>query len=184
MAKKKAHQPEETIEQIDPDDEMEDMPGGIVLPRPKSKRGRPIYKYNPQYAVVAAAMLKKGATTFELAEAFGISDRTILKWRAMYPEFDKPFHELGPEFDSAIERKLAERAMGFYYIATKPVMWKGVVTLVEYPEYMPPSEGAMKHWLAVRRPEWRVKEQVEVTGDDAFRELFIQMGAQKAKKDE
>ena len=164
-----------------PVEEMEEWHDGIKLPKPKGKGGRPVYKYNPQYAVVAAALMKKGATSFDLAEAFGISDRTVRKCRVKYPEFDEAFKTLGPEFDSAIERRLAERAMGFYYTATKPMMFKGVVTLVEYPEYMPADVGAIKHWLAARKPDtWRIKDELEVSGDEAFKELLIRMGQKKA----
>ncbi len=167
-----------------PEPEAEALPGGVTLPRPKSKRGRPVYKYNPQYAVVAKAMLNKGATLSELAAAFGISDRTIWKWRAMYQEFDDAFGELGHEFDARIERTLAERAMGYSYQAVKIFQNKGIPVIIPYTEHVPPDVGAIKHWLAVRRPDkWRVKEEVEVSGDDAFRTL-LQTMAGKKKADE
>lgn len=163
-------------------EELEEMPGGVTLARKKSKAGRPIYKWNPQYVQIAQAMLRKGATSFELAEAFGISVRTILKWRAMYPEFDAAFDSLGPEFDSRVERTLAERALGYSYDAVKIFNHKGMPVVVPYVEHVPPDVGAIKHWLAVRRPEWRVKEEVALTGDEAFREILQRMTQPKEEK--
>lgn len=186
MARKpKAPKPEEeatvAVDIDNPEvEELEEMPGGVTLPRKRSKAGRPIYKWNPQYVQVAKAMLRKGATSFEISEAFGISVRTILKWRAMYPEFDAAFDSLGPEFDSRIERALAERALGYSFEAVKIFNHKGVPVVVPYVEHVPPDVGAIKHWLAVRRPEWRVKEEVELSGDSAFKELLMQMGKKKA----
>lgn len=183
MAKKKqTPPPEETADRApEPEEfELEEMPGGVTLPRKKSRAGRPIYKWNPQYVDVAKALLRKGATTFELAEAFGISSRTILKWRAMYPEFDAAFDGLGPEFDSRIERTLAERAMGYTYEAVKIFNHKGIPVVVPYVEHVPPDVGAIKHWLAVRQPQkWRVKEEIELTGNEAFAEIFRKMGEKK-----
>ena len=164
-------------------EELEEMPGGVFLPRPKSKRGRPIYKYNPQYATIAAAFLAKGGTTYDLAKMFDISERTVYKWRAMYPEFDKAFEDLGQHFDQRIERRLAERAMGYTYLAQKPVAYKGVVTIAEYEEHIPPDINAIKTWLAARQPEkWRVKDEVELSTSDAFFEMWKNLADKGGKK--
>jgi hypothetical protein len=182
MARKKNEPPTETAPSPEPEEEfeLEEMPGNVVLKRKKSNRGRPIYKWNPQYVEIAKAMLRKGCTSHDLANAFGISVRTILKWRAMHEEFDECFRELGPEFDSAIERTLAERALGYYYTVTKPMIVKGQVVMVEYDEYMGAAEGAMKHWLALRQPDkWRAKEQIEVSGDEVFKDVWQTLKAKQ-----
>lgn len=183
MAKKKQTPPkEEPIQSAAEAEEieLEELPGGVVLPRPKSKRGRPVHKYNPQYATVARAALRKGCTTAELAEMFGVASNTIWKWRQTYEDFDAAFEELGREFDSRIERTLAERAMGYSYNAVKIFNHKGIPVVVPYVEHVPPDVGAIKHWLAVRQPQkWRVKEEIELTGNEAFAEIFRKMGEKK-----
>lgn len=179
MSKAKAPEP---IELEETTDELEELPGGVTIKR-KSNRGRPIYKWNPQYVEVAKALIRKGATNFEIAEAFGISSRTILKWRAMHPEFDAVFAELGPEFDSRIERTLAERALGYSYEAVKIFNHKGFPVIIPYIEHVPPDVGAIKHWLALRQPEkWRLKEEVEISGDEAFRGLWQKLAAKGEEK--
>jgi hypothetical protein len=182
MARKKNEPPTDSAPSPEPEEEfeLEEMPGNVVLKRKKSNRGRPVYKWNPQYVEIAKAMLRKGATSFELADAFGITERHLRRWRAQYPELDAAFKELGPEFDSEIERRLAERAMGYYYTVVKPMIVKGQVTMVEYEEYMPPAEGAIKHWLALRQPDkWRAKEQIEVSGDEVFKDVWQTLKAKQ-----
>src|SRR5262245_22231705 len=94
----------------------EELPGNVVV---KRKPGRKVYKYNPQYATVAAAMLRKGATIAELALAFGVQNATVWKWRQTYPEFDAAFEALGSVYDERVERTLAERAVGYSYDTEK-----------------------------------------------------------------
>lgn len=168
----------ESVELEEAEDGLEEMPGGIVLKR----RGRPIWKYNPQYAVIAGAMLSKGATIAELAAAFGVSNNTIWKWRQTHEDFDRAFGELGSAFDDRIERTLAERAMGYTYESVKVFNHKGIPVIVPVLEHCPPELAAIKMWLSARRPEkWRIKDEIEISGDEAFRDVWKNM---KAKKEE
>jgi hypothetical protein len=168
------------IEDIEDLEDLEELPGDIKLPRPKSKRGRPVYKYNPQYAHVAKRALEKGALISEIADLFGINNATVWKWRQTYPDFDAAFGKLGNVFDQRIERTLAERAAGYTYDAVKIFQNKGVPVVVPYKEHVPPDVGAIKHWLSVRQPEkWRVKEEIEISSNEAFLELWKQLGANK-----
>jgi|SRR5262245_12360148 len=159
----------------------EELPGGVTLKRKRG--GRPVYKYNPQFATIAGAMLLKGATTFEIAEAFGISVRTIWKWRALYPEFDSAFKELGQSYDERIERTLAERAMGYSFKTEKIFNYKGFIIRVPTVEHIAPDISAIKMWLSARQPEkWRIKDEVEVSGDEVFRSVWQKMAASKGEK--
>lgn len=161
-------------------EELEEMPGGVKI---KRGRGRPVYKYNPQYAIIAGAMLSKGATIAELARAFGIENSTVWRWRQTYPEFDNAFTELGSAYDDRLERTLAERAAGYSYPVQKPVVVKGQLQIVEYWEHAVPDIAALKYWLMVRRPDkWRVKEEIALTGDEAFREILQRMTQPKEEK--
>lgn len=167
---------------VEEEEELEEMPGGITIPRPKSKRGRPVYKYNPQYAHIAARALEKGATISELADLFGINNATVWKWRQTYDDFDAAFKDLGNVFDQRVERTLAERAMGYTYDAVKIFQNKGVPVIVPYKEHVPPDVGAIKHWLAVRQPEkWRIKDEVDIGPNEAFVDLWKQISDKKSQ---
>jgi len=181
MARKKNEPPTDSASPEEPEEAfvLEEMPGNVTL---KRKRGRPISKWNPQYITIAKAMLRKGATIAEIAKAFDVKDSTVWKWRQSYEEFDEAFRELGSVYDERIERTLAERAAGYSYIAQKPMIVKGQVQIVEYWEHCPPDITALRHWLGVRMGEkWRVKEQVEVSGDEVFKEVWQNL---KSKRDE
>lgn len=179
--KQEEQKPEATVtDEFGEVEEMEEMPGGVMLPIPKSRRGRPIYKYNPQFAVVARAMLSKGATIAELADAFGINNTTVWKWRQTYEEFGKAFDELG-NVSQRVEYSLLERAMGYTYDAVKIFNNKGRPVVVPYREHVPPDVNAALKYLQVYKPDkWRIKEEVEVSGDAAFKELLMNMGKKKA----
>lgn len=160
-------------------EEMEELPGGVILPVPKARRGRPVYKYNPQYAVVAKAMLSKGATIGELADVFGINNATVWKWRQTYEEFGAAFEALG-NVSQRVEYSLMERALGYSYDAVKIFNNKGKPVIVPYREHVPPDVNAALKYLQVYNPtRWRIKEEVEVTGDDIFKEIFMKLGEKK-----
>jgi hypothetical protein len=158
-------------------EEMEELPGGVTLPVPKARRGRPVYKYNPQYAIVARAMISKGATISELADVFGVTNSCVWKWRQTYDEFGQAFEELG-NVSQRVEYSLLERALGYTYDAVKIFNYKGIPVVVPYKEHVPPDVNAALKYLQVYNPDrWRIKEEVEFTGDEAFKELFLRMGA-------
>ena len=168
----------EDYDPLNPPEEVEDleeMPGGVML---KRKGGRPAYKYNPQYAVIAAHALQRGATVSELAQMFGVQNATIWKWRQTHEEFDNAFPEFGSRYDERVERALAERAVGYSYNATKFFNYQGTIVSQEYIEHVPPDLTAIKMWLSARKPDkWRVKDEVEITaGGAAFVEILKNLG--------
>lgn len=186
MAKKKTPpKPEATeADAADLAEELEELSPGIIIPRrTRHKGGRPP-KYRPEYARTAEIMLRRGATIGELAEAFGVTNGTIHAWKNTHQAFSDKFSELPDAFTPRIIRSLAELATGYTQDVTKVFNYKGVVIEVPMREHVPPSFAAIKHYLSVKAPEWRVNETLQVEGDDAFRELFMQMGAAKPKKDE
>lgn len=71
-------------------------------------------KYNPEYHNDWAWSLAiKGATDEEVATAFGVSVRTIIRWQKSYPDFQTAYREGKFIADSKVERALYKRAVGF-----------------------------------------------------------------------
>lgn len=156
---------------------MEEMPGGVMMKR----RGRPAYKYNPQYATIAGHALKRGATIAELAEMFGVQNATIWKWRQTHDDFDAAFGEFGSHYDERVERALAERAVGYTYPDTKFFNYQGSIVSQTYLKHEPPDIAAIKMWLSARKPaQWRVKDEVEIsTPTQAFMDLWKLVSAKQ-----
>lgn len=158
-------------------DEMEEFPGGVKM---KRKGGRPAYKYNPQYAIIAGHALKRGATIAELAEMFGVQNATIWKWRQTHDEFDAAFGEFGSHYDERVERALAERAVGYTYPDTKFFNYQGTIVSQPTMVHVPPDISAIKMWLSARKPDkWRVKDELEVSANDTFLEVWRKLSEKK-----
>lgn len=127
----------------------------------KAKIGRPT-KYKVEYAAVAAALCKRGATDFELAEEFGVSTSTIWRWSVQHDDFWSAIHTAKGAWDDRIERSVAQRAAGYTYHSEKVFMFQGEVVRASIVEHVPADMGAAKMWLTNRRPDkWREISKVE-----------------------
>ena len=169
---------------VNDDDELEEMPGGILMRRPRRMRGGRPPKYKPEYAKIAKAMVARGSTIAELADVFDVANSTIHLWQVTYDEFKEAFIEINSEYDNRIERSLAERALGYTFDAVKVFNYKGEPVIVPYREHVPPDIAAIKLWLAKRRPEkWQEREEIKVSGDEVFLELWKRLGSDKKSDD-
>ncbi len=130
--------------------------------------GRPT-DYRPEFAKIAKAMAKLGATDYELALEFSVNTSTIWYWRSKHEDFSNALKEGKAAFDDRIERSLAQRAAGYSFNTEKIISFEGTPTRVAVVEHVPPDVGAIKLWLSNRRPgEWRDKQEVALSGTDAF----------------
>ena len=77
-------------------------------------------KYNPEYHDDWAwSLAVKGATNDEIAEAFGISVRTFIRWTQKYESL-KTAVETGKNIaDSKVEKSLYQRAIGYQVTDTE-----------------------------------------------------------------
>lgn len=124
-----------------------------------TKMGRPT-KYKHEYAAVAKALCRRGATDFELAEEFDVSTSTIWRWQCQQEGFRSALREGRDGFDDRVERSLAQRAIGYTYHTEKVFQYQGDIVRAKTAEHVPPDVGAAKLWLTNRRPaEWREATQ-------------------------
>lgn len=121
----------------------------------KSKMGRPT-KYKPEYARIALALCRRGATDFELAEELDVNTSTIWRWSCVHEDFCNALRVGKDSFDDRVERSLAQRASGYSYHTQKVFQFQGEVVRAHVVEHVPPDVNAAKYWLGNRRPEkWR-----------------------------
>lgn len=155
----------------------------VVTPHARKEPfGRPT-DYRPEFARIAAAMCKMGATDCELAHEFGVSTFTIWNWRSKYEDFSNALKEGKDAFDDRIERSLAMKACGYSFHSEKLFCYEGNVTRADVIEHVPPDVGAIKLWLINRRPDqWRDKVQAEVSGAITIEQLVL--GSYKTNADE
>jgi len=145
------------------------------------RTGRPT-KFKSEYVEKTKVLCLAGATNAQLADAFGVSLRTIMNWQVQHPEFLHTLTKAKAAFDDLVERSLAHCALGYYadipITRTLPIldedgkpMMDGKTPLTEEVEvlvrrYFPPNPGAALKWLSARRREvWSEKHTVEHTGN-------------------
>ena len=128
------------------------------------QKGRPM-KYDPTIHVPwGASLARLGATTAEIAEAFGVSERTMYRWSKSHPELCHALKKNKSMADSEIAESLYAKATGRAKRVTERVREttdangnrNKVKERVE--ETMPPDTTALIFWLKNRQPQlWRDK---------------------------
>lgn len=106
-----------------------------------------------------------GATNFEAAQHFGVSERTINLWRARDPQFNEAMKIGNDLADDLIERTLYHKARGYTFHSEKIFQHEGKVIRVPTVEHAAPDTTAMIFWLKNRRRDrWTDQQNVNLTG--------------------
>jgi hypothetical protein len=120
--------------------------------------------YSPRMAVVTRKCCERGMTDIEVADLLGIGLATLYRWKVEHPAFSRVFKLGKAKADDRVERSLYSRAIGYDYIAEKPVMTRHGQKTMRYRQHIPPDTTAAVWYLKNRRPDrWR----------DAFRHEHI-----------
>jgi hypothetical protein len=136
--------------------------------------GRPT-DYKAEYAEQAEKLCIFGATNYELAEFFGVSDRTIARWCIEHEKFCHAVKAGKEKADSRVEKSLYDRAVGYTFEAEEIFSYQGEVTRVPTVKHIPPDPGAAMNWLKNRRSvDWKEKIEQNHTGDVTIRRLVIE----------
>lgn len=128
-----------------------------------TKIGRPT-KFDPEYVEQAYKLALLGATDKQLADFWGVSEKTINTWKRTYPDFLQSLKAGKLQADATISEALFHRAKGYSHPAIKILVADGVVQQVPYTEHYPPDATSLIFWLKNRQPGmWR--DKVEHTGE-------------------
>lgn len=127
--------------------------------------------YHDDWAWSMAAM---GATNDEIADAIGVSKRTIIRWEKEHESFGKALAEGKGVSDAKVIRSLYQRATGYDYTEEKKIIEYDKdgnvkpVKVEKTTKHIPPDVGAQCFWLKNRqkgkwadRPEYNAVEMVE-----------------------
>lgn len=140
----------------------------------KRKVGRPS-EFKPEFCEQTEKLCRLGATDGDLAEFFGVADRTIDAWKQKHPEFLRSIKEGKVLADINVANSLYKKATG-YTMQIEKLIGRGeqrqVVTLNVDIE---PDTTAAIFWLKNRRKDyWRDKQDVDLNvynHEDALDEL-------------
>ena len=130
--------------------------------------------YNPDYHDDWAwSLALKGATDQELAEAFGVSKRTIIRWKKDHPSFAEAYQKGKDIADAKVKKSLYQRAIGFEVTEkesivdvdpktgeSKPVRVKTVTKKII------PDTMAIMYWLNNRsKGEFAQRQELTLGGE-------------------
>lgn len=123
--------------------------------------------YREEYNEQARKLCLLGATDKELADFFGVDERTINRWKDAHPEFCQSLKEGKQIADATVAQRLYQRAIGYSHEAVKIVAdaKSGAEHIVPYTEHYAPDTTACIFWLKNRQKEkWRDKTETEHSG--------------------
>jgi hypothetical protein len=103
--------------------------------------------YSPRMAVVARKCCERGMTDIEIADMLGIGLATLYRWKLENPTFSRVFKLGKAEADDRVERSLYSRAVGYDYLAEKPVMTRHGQKTMRYRQHIPPDTAAAVWYL-------------------------------------
>lgn len=131
--------------------------------------GRPT-EYRDEFAGQAEKLCQLGATDSELADFFGVSVRTVHRWKHDYEEFCHSIKAGKDHADERVVRSLYQKATGYDFVEEQAIkvkleQHKEEVQVVEVRRHAPAETPAAIFWLKNRRKDdWRDKHEHELGG--------------------
>ena len=121
----------------------------------KNPGGRPS-KFRPEMLEQVRILCERGFTDQEIADLFGVTDRTLYRWKLEHPEFVQAM-KIGKDVpDDRVERSLYALAIGYEHDDVD-IRTAGVrIVKTKIRKHYPPHAVAAIFWLKNRRREqWR-----------------------------
>jgi len=126
-------------------------------------------KYTKEYARQAFRLCLLGATDQELADSFGVQEKTINNWKIKHPEFLQSLKEGKEEADAKVAQSLYSRAIGY---KAEPEFKEEmeangeVKSITKTTKTVGPDTTAAIFWLKNRKSDkWRDKHDLGISGD-------------------
>lgn len=112
-----------------------------------------------------------GATDPELANFFGVSDRTIANWKDEHPAFLQATIDGKEKADAEVAHSLYKTATGHQITAEKVVKVGDKFEAVRYKQFIPGDPNAAYRWLLNRRRgDWTDNKTVTVNSPSTAEE--------------
>ncbi len=136
------------------------------VPETKKKVGRKT-DFKPEYIELGYNYVLLGAIDQELAEFFGVLERTLNSWKKKFPEFLQSIKKGKVQADGEVVSKLYNRAIGLTFDeVTIEKKGRKIVSKKTTTKHIPADTNAAKFWLTNRQPEkWRNKQDVDLKAD-------------------
>lgn len=137
-------------------------------PKQKATRGGRRSAFREEYAEQAKKLCRLGAIDRELADFFGVCERTLHAWKKRHPEFLAALKEGKALADAQVAHSLYLRALGYAHPDVHVSRYQGEVTVTEIVKHYPPDTAACVFWLRNRCPDlWRERRVEEGDAPEA-----------------
>ena len=143
-------------------------------------------KYNSEYHDDWAWSLAiKGATNDEIAEAFGITVRTFIRWKQQFPSLAEAVSQGKDIADAKVEKSLYQRAIGYQVTDEERTIEMDPRTGEQRPakvkktiKNIVPDTMACMYWLNNRkRTHWSQRQEVALSAGDDTEDVVIYLPA-------
>lgn len=143
-------------------------------------------KYNPAYHDDWAWSLAiKGATNEEIAEAFGITVRTFIRWKQQYQSLADAVAQGKDIADAKVEKSLYQRAIGYTVTDTEKIIEHDPkdgsvrpIRVKNTEKHIAPDTMACMYWLNNRkRAHWSQRQEVALSAGDDSEDVLIYLPA-------
>jgi hypothetical protein len=136
----------------------------------KNKGGRPktTVKQRVEMITFDYDKIKKlaefGFIDTQLAELFGVTEKTITNWKKQSPEFITALKKGKEIADARVVMSLLERATGYSHPDVHISNHQGVITETKITKHYAPDPTSMIFWLKNRQPaNWRDRQEIDFT---------------------
>lgn len=121
--------------------------------------------YSPEMNDAARKLALLGLTNAEMAEFFGVDERTFYRWMSEFPAFCQSVNDGKIIADANVAESLYKRATGEHVMVEKVVKKDGAHEVIKVMTYIPGEAGAAMNWLKNRRRhDWQDKVDLNHSG--------------------
>lgn len=136
--------------------------------------GRPT-KFTKERCEEARKLYLLGLIDKEVADVFGVTEKTLNNWKKAHPEFLQAIARGKVHADAEVAASLFERATGYSHPDVHVSNFQGHITITPLVKHYPPDTHAIGIWLNNRRPDkWKREpdgQGAAATAAEILREL-------------
>jgi hypothetical protein len=128
--------------------------------------------FKEEYVEQGRKLAHLGATDSSIADFFGVSMRTVHRWKLAHEEFAEALKVGKKQPDDNVERSLYQCSVGYEYTEQEAIKIKVSATeekvvIVDVVKHMPANGRDAFTWLKNRRKEeWRDTSQIDHSSSD------------------
>lgn len=137
----------------------------------KKKAGRPT-AYKKEYAEQVYKLCLLNAIDADIADFFGVQEKTINNWKKKYPLFLQSIKRGKIKADAEVAEALFHRACGYSHPDVHISNYQGDITVTDITKHYPPDTAAGFIWLK-NRAGWKDKTE-QVLKDDRMTEEEVE----------